>query len=55
MRSIVLVLEHVEDDMRYERIASQVRKSPAAEENALFDQTLFITIPALSSENPIKP
>ena len=47
LRSIVLVLEHVEDDMRYERIASQVRKSPAAEENALFDQTLFITVPAL--------
>ena len=33
--------------MRYERMASQVRKSPAAEENALFDQTLFINIPAL--------
>ena len=35
MRSIVLVPEHVEDDMRCERIASHVRKSPAAEENAL--------------------
>ena len=32
------------------RIASQVRKSPAAEENALFDQTLFITVPALRTQ-----
>ena len=48
LRSIVLVLEHVEDNMRYERIASQVRKSLAADENALFDQTLFITVPGLS-------
>ena len=39
LRSIVLVLEHVEDDMRYERTACQVRKRPAAEENTLLSCT----------------
>ena len=55
LRFMVLVLEHVKDDMRYERIARQVRKSSAAEGNALCDQTLLPYQPYRDAENPIKP